>query len=232
MGKIALIGKANVDEVFAAAACQVNRAEKYLLIGLEVNKNRVDGNHGGQQRLATGHQVAGGHHGPACKAGDRCTNLGKLKVQAGKLHRSLGHGNVGVSLGIRSNCLIMLFLGDGPALEQFPGALDFTTRQVGLGLCTLEFGLGLGQRGLVRTLVNDKQDIALGYLAAFHKAHFLDVAVHPRANFHRLRRFNAAAELVPVVYFPNHDFSSAHLRRRHLPVPLGGAGVTGHQGHG
>jgi hypothetical protein len=94
-----------------------------------------------------------------------------------------------------------------------------------------EFGLGLGQLGLIAALVDHEQQVALVHFLAFLEGDTFDITADARTQVDGFDRADAAGELVPLAHRLVQHLGDADFRRRRGGIGLGLAGATGHDEH-
>ena len=163
-----------------------------------------------------GHQVAGGDFSAANPAVDGRGDAGETQVEAGIVQFSLGTRDRGLGFLGGAGAGIGQLGGNRVALAQTLAATGFALGSGLVGAGLLQLGFEAFDLGLERPRIDLEQQIAFLHQTAFVERHPVDKTGHPRANIHRLGRFQAAGELVPLVDRLFDHFGDADLSYRHL----------------
>src|SRR5690606_25790447 len=119
----------------------------------------------------------------------------------------------GCSLRGSGLALVPLFHRDAGRLDQLLGPSQLAPGQLSPGAGPGQIGLGTGQGGAIRPLIDDEQDGAFLDFLAFQVVDALDIAIDPWPYLYRLHGFDATGKAVPETDFPHHDFGDADYRR-------------------
>lgn len=92
--------------------------------------------------------------------------------------------------------------GDRPRTKQPFGACEVIFCELKPGLGTLQFGLGAVELGLIRSRIDDEQQIAGLDLSPVFEFDLIEIATRPRPDIHCLDCFQPARVLIPLDDLP------------------------------
>ncbi len=218
-----LAGQAEVDRgrlATVAVARQLAVLEVGTLISLEIGIDLVGGDQRGQQRLAGVDQVAGGDQRPADAAVDGRGHAGEGEIQLRAVQLRLNRRGCRAGFAGGTDAGVGELVGNRVLLAQAFAAFGFGDGALLVGASLLQLRLQALDLGLERARVDLEQEVAFLHQRAFLEGHLVDETGHARADLHRLRRFQAASEFIPLGHLLFDDFRDADGGRRH--ARLGG----------
>ena len=130
--------------------------------------------------------------------GNGRAHLGPFEIELGLLQRGLGEATCARRLALRRSPRVEFPFGQGLAAHQRRRAFHVERGDLQPGLGALHVGLGLLDRELVGTRIDDEQEVALLDDLAVLEMDGIDETRDPRAHLDDRHRREAAGILVPL----------------------------------